>query len=226
MPFARDQIDRLTPLWHQMLQHRFLTQTRDGTIADATFATWMKQDYLFVEAAVPMMGVLIAKAPRAHREPLTQAVSALYDELELFRERAAAVGVALGDDAPSFTCHAYIQYLMATAYQATYAEAFAVLYTAEKAYHESWNVVADGLDADSPWQPFVDNWAGEDFAAYVDFLEGALNELAGAAGEAERARMAEHVEMTTRYEIAFWEMAVQGPTWPGASVADHVGESV
>lgn len=225
MPFVNNQLDRLAPLWDQMLQHRFLTQTRDGTIGHDTFATWMKQDYLFVEAAIPMMGVLIAKAPRAHREPLTQAVSALYDELELFRERGASVGVDLGDDAPSFTCHAYIQYLMATVYQAPYAEAFTVLYAAEKAYHESWKVVADGLDADSPWQPFVDNWAGDDFAAYVDFLEGALNELADAAGDAEWARMAEHFETTTRYEIAFWEMAVQGPTWPGVNSPSEVERS-
>lgn len=215
MSFTDEQLDRLAPLWEQMLQHRFLIATRDGTINDDTFATWMKQDYLFVEAAIPMMGVLIAKAPRVHREPLTQAVSALYDELELFRERAAAVGVELGDDRPSFTCHAYIQYLMATAYQDPYPEAFTVLYTAEKAYHESWKVVAEGLDPDSPWQPFVENWAGEEFAAYVDFLEEALNGLAADASDTERARMGEHFEHTTHYEIAFWEMAVGGPTWPG-----------
>jgi thiaminase len=27
--------------------------------------------------------------------------------------------------------------------------------------------------------------------------------------------MAELFELTTRYEIAFWEMAVAGETWPG-----------
>lgn len=215
MSFTRTELNRIAPLWEQMLAHPFLLKTRDGTLPRETFATWMKQDYLFVEAAIPMMAVLLAKAPEAHRQPLTQAISALYTELELFRERAAAVDVMLTGEPPAFTCHAYIQYLMATAYGGTYAEGFTVLYTAEKAYHESWKVVADGLATDSPWQPFVANWAGDAFAQYVTFLEDALDDLAATAGTAELQRMRRHVDHTTRYEIAFWEMALQGATWPG-----------
>jgi len=34
-------------------------------------------------------------------------------------------------------------------------------------------------------------------------------------GDAERDRMAELFELTTKYEIAFWEMAATGEGWPG-----------
>ena len=215
MHFTFIQLDRLGDLWDRMRSHRFLLDTRDGTLPDEVFATWLQQDYLFVEAAIPFLGGLLPKAPLAHRQPLTQAISALYDELALFKERARAVGVVLDDVAPSFICHAYIQFLLASAYRGSYAEAFTVLYVAEKAYHDAWTVVRAGLDPASPWYPFVENWAGDDFAAYVAFLERELNALAAAAGADEHARMARAFEDTVKYEIAFWEMAFTGAAWPG-----------
>jgi thiaminase len=198
-----------------MLSHPFLLRTRDGEIPDDVFATWMRQDYLFVEAAIPFMAALLAKAPPEQWETFSGIIAALQKELRLFEERAEAVGVDLREGPASFACHAYIQFLMATAYQRSYAEGYAVLYAAEKAYHDSWKVVQEGIDPESPWSPFVENWAGEEFAGYVAFLEAELDELAAEAGEEERARMAELFQVTTRYEIAFWEMAVSGETWPG-----------
>ena len=215
MSFSAEQLDRIRPLWDAMLAHPFLLRTRDGEIPDAVFATWMQQDYLFVEAAIPFMAALLPKGPSEHWEPLNTVIGALQKELRLFEERAGRVGVALRGAPASFTCDAYVQFLMATAYQRSYAEGYTVLYAAEKAYHDSWKVVRAGLDPASPWYPFVENWAGDDFAAYVTYLQGELDRLAAAAGNDERRRMAELFERTTRYEIAFWEMALTGSGWPG-----------
>ncbi|HVR44354.1 MAG TPA: hypothetical protein VMS56_13030 [Thermoanaerobaculia bacterium] len=215
MPFSAEQLSRQSGLWKTMVGHRFLIATRDGTIERETFARWMRQDYLFVEAAIPFMTAMVPKAPRRHWDPLTAAIGALATELKLFEERAEAVGVVLREVAPSFTNHAYISFLLASAYRESYAGAFTVLYTAEKAYHDSWTVVKKGIDRASPWMPFVENWAGEGFAQYVGWLESELDALAAEAGPAERARMAELFELTTRYEIAFWEMAVTDEAWPG-----------
>jgi len=213
--FCHDQLARLAPLWETMLRHPFLLETRDGTISDERFAIWMRQDYLFVEAAIPFIAALIPRAPREHWGPHAGVVTAFEKELGLFEERAKAVGVDLRGAPPAFTNHAYIQFLLNTAYQCSYAEAYTVLYAAEKAYHDSWKVVEAGLSRESPWYPFVENWAGDDFAAWVSHLEGELDRLAEGAGDAERARMAELFELTTKYEIAFWEMAATGEGWPG-----------
>ncbi len=215
MSFAEEQLARIKPLWDRMLAHRFLRETRDGTISDQRFAVWMRQDYLFVEAAIPFIAALIPKAPRRHWESLAGVISALFDELKLFEERARTVGVDLRGAPPAFTNHAYIQFLMATAAHASYAEAYTVLYTAEKAYLDSWSAVKAGISPQSKWYPFVENWAGERFAQYVKYLEEELNRLAEEAGPAERERMARFFELTTKYEIAFWEMAATGEGWPG-----------
>jgi len=215
MAFAAEQLARIKPLWDQMLSHRFLLETRDGKISDDRFAVWMRQDYLFVEAAIPFIAGVIPKAPARHWESLAGVITALFKELKLFEERAQAVGLNLRGAPPSFTNHAYTQFLLATAYRGSYAEAYTVLYTAEKAYYDSWSVVKRGLAKTSRWYPFVENWAGDAFAGYVQYLEGELNALAAEAGPAERARMAEYFELTTKYEIAFWEMAATGEGWPG-----------
>lgn len=215
MGFSRDLIENVRPLWDRMLQHRFLRETRDGEIPFDVFANWMRQDYLFVEAAIPFLGVLSARAPRDDRPFLTGAIGALEKELELFKERAAAAGVELETTRPSLINHGYVQFLMATAHQHSYPEGFAVLYCAEKAYFDSWSVVKEGLDEASPWYPFVDNWAGAAFAQWVAQLATRLDRLGGAAGPIERKHMAELFETTVRYEIAFWEMAYAGSGWPG-----------
>ncbi len=217
MGFAAEQLARVRVEWQEMLDHPFLLRTRDGTIAFDTFATWMRQDYLFVEAAIPFISILLAKAPERHWAAHSGVLAMLQKELELFRERAAATGVELGKLAPSFVTHAYVQFLLATAYRESYACGYTVLYVAERAYHDSWRFVLDGVDRASPWFPFVENWAGDAFAGYVASLEKELDDLAAQAGAAERARMAELFELTMRYELAFWEMAWTAQGWPRAS---------
>ncbi len=215
MGFCEEQLTRVRHVWERMLDHRFLRETRDGTIADATFASWMQQDYLFVEAAIPFIAALIPRAPKPQRTALGLAIPTLEKELELFRERATAAGIDLVSVRPGFTNHAYVQFLLATAYSASYAEAFTVLYVAEKAYYDSWMVVRAGIDEASAWFPFVENWTSDAFAGWVDYLERELDALAAGAGQSERERMAELFELTAKYEVAFWEMAATGATWPG-----------
>jgi thiaminase len=47
----------------------------------------------------------------------------------------------------------------------------------------------------------------------VAYLEGEVDALAAVADES--VRMAELFELTTYYEIAFWQRAIGGETWPG-----------
>jgi thiaminase len=215
MSFIEALDSRYAPLWETIRSHPFLVETRDGTIPHETFATWMRQDYLFVEAAIPFIGALLPRAPREHWGPLAGIISALEKELKLFEERAARVEVDLRGAPPAFACHAYVQFLLSTGAHADYPVAWTVLYAAEAAYHESWKVVKEGIDPDSPWAPFVENWAGEEFAGYVGWLGGELEQLAQEASEGQRAAMAEAYRLTLLYEIAFWEMAHGAEGWPG-----------
>ena len=76
MSLSAEQRQRLAPLWERMLVHQLL-ETRAGTIADDTFARWMRQDYVFVEQDVHFVAPLLARAPRRHRDALAEAIDAL-----------------------------------------------------------------------------------------------------------------------------------------------------
>lgn len=215
MGFSDDQRARVASLWEPMLAHPFLLRLRDGTLPDEVFIRWLRQDYLFVRDSVPFLGALLAKAPYRHLDLLGDAITGLRGELVLFRDQAVALGVGLDDVQPSFINHAYQQFLMATALRCSYPEAYTVCYVVERAYHEAWTVVQRGISPRSRWLPFIENWASDDFGRYVARLHVELDRLAADAGEAQRESMASYFELTTRYEIAFWEMALRGEEWPG-----------
>ena len=215
MSFTDSLLSRHRGLWNQLLEHPFVLRTRDDEMPAETFHAWLRQDYLFVREGRAFLGLLLARSPERLRDPLADALAALGEELELFRERARALGVDLEGVEPGLVNHAFVQYLKATAHGENYGAAFTAYWTAEKAYHECWKVVERGLPADSPRRPLAENWAGDEFAGFVEWLGSELDGLAARSSPAERAAMEEHFERTAHYEVAFWEMALDGPGWPG-----------
>ena len=216
--FGDQQVARNGGLWDQMLDHALLRQMRDGTIDDETFARWMRQDYLFVQSAIPFLAALIPRGPASHWQPLARAIGVLEREVRLFDDQARELGVSLRDARPSRTGHAFNQFLLDLAQTSSYEEAYAGLYAAHRATHESFRFVASGLSPDSPVKPFVKNWAGREFAFYLAYLGRELDGLAGEASEAARSAMASNFERVIRHEIAFFDAALTGEEWLGGDV--------
>ncbi len=213
-PFHQRLLQVARSVWETTLAHPFLAAVADGTIADEVFKTWLVQDYFYVRELIPFMGVLIAKAPPGLRAPLSDAVVVFNQELALFREQAEAHGVTLEGKEMAPTCHAYVQFMLATAYGRSFEEAFTVHYAAEKAYLDAWTWVKAHQCGPSPWQAFIDNWSSDAFREYVDWVAKTLDELAAGKSEQELAAMERVFLLTARYEYLFWEMAMSRETWP------------
>lgn len=212
--FSDAQIDANSDLWDRMLGHPLLEQMRDDRLSPEAFTRWMRQDHLFVVSAIPFLAALIPRGPASHWQPLARAVGVLEREVRLFEEQASALGVPLGDAIPSRVVHSFNEFLLTTAQTSTYEEAFAVLYAAHRATHESFRVVKAGLAADSPVVPFVRNWAGREFGFYLGYLGVELDKLAAQANPALRERMAAVFRDVIRYEIDFFDSALTGEDWP------------
>lgn len=218
--FGDRQVDENQDLWDAMLGHALLRQMRDGTIDDETFVRWMRQDYLFVQSAIPFLAALIPRGPASHWQPLARAIGTLEREVRLFEEQARDLGVELKDAKPSRTVHAFNQFLLETAQESSYEEAYAGLYAAHRATHESFKFVKSGLSPDSPVKPFVKNWAGREFGFYLGYLGRELERLAGDATPDTLGGMAATFERVIRHEIAFFDAALTGEEWPGAQRPD------
>jgi thiaminase len=198
-----------------MLGHSLLQKMRDGTIDDAQFVGWMRQDYLFVQSAIPFIASLIPRGPASHWQPLGRAIGALEREVRLFEDQARQLGVELKGAKPSRTVHEFNQFLLETAQRSSYEEAYAGLYAAHRATHESFKFVRSGLSPDSPVKPFVKNWAGREFGFYLGYLGRELDGLADAASPDTLIGMASTFERVVRHEIAFFDAVLMGESWPG-----------
>jgi thiaminase len=213
-PFHQHLLRSAAPTWQAMLEHPFLRATADGTIPDQVFATWLVQDYLFVRGAIPFMGVLLAKAPPELYAPLADAIVVLNHELVLFRQQAHAHAIDLDQHTLSPTCHAYLQFLLATAYTQPFTRGFTVLYGLERAYLDSWMWVKQHQQARSRWQAFINNWTSDAFRGYVDWLARTLDQQVRNIPTEEAAKLEELFQLTARYEYMFWEMAQREQRWP------------
>jgi thiaminase/transcriptional activator TenA len=211
MAFHEELLSLAKPVWEAMLAHPFLAATATGQVTESSFKTWLAQDYLYVRETVPFLGVLLAKAPPALRDPLSEAIGTLNRELELFRQQAEELGVVLEGLELAPTCHAYTQFMLATAYARPFAAGFTVLYGLEKAYLDSWMQVKTNQQGPSPYQAFIDNWTSQAFQDYVAWLGRTLDELVHQQDRLELERL---FLLTARYEYLFWQMAWNQEGWP------------
>jgi thiaminase len=214
MTVSEQLMRTVEPQWQAMLQHPFLRQTADGSLPAGRFEAWLRQDYLFVREDVGFIGSLLARSPVHLRRMLGEFIPALHQEMDLFESMAKELGANLEDIEPSPICHAYQMFLLATAHTRSFTESFAVLYGSEKAYYDSWTQVKKLQTLKSPYQRFIDHWSSDAFAAWVNQLAQALDNLTSGCGADELKRMEDLLRLTARYEYLFWDMALTGAGWP------------
>jgi thiaminase/transcriptional activator TenA len=214
MRFSDSLLQIASPQWSAMLAHPFLQHMADGTLPTQRFETWLRQDYIFVREDIGVIGCMLARAPVELRRLLGDFIPALHRELDLFESMANEIGVSLEQVEPAPICHAYTMFLLATAQARSFAESFAVLYGAEKAYGDSWRQVKTRQTHPNRYQRFIDHWGSDAFAAWVDELAQALDRLVEGCGPDEQLRMEQLFRLTVRYEYLFWNMALTGSEWP------------
>ncbi len=214
MSFHEELLVSARPIWDVMLRHPFLKETAECRIEDSVFANWLQQDYLFVQGAIPFIGVLLSRAPRSVRPGLVLALTALNEELELFERVASERNLTQQDVEITPTCHNYVQFMLATAHSASFEEGFTLLYGAERAYFDIWRWVRQNLKVTSPWQPFIDRWSNDNFRQWIEWIETTLDSLAEESSPRLREKMKEVFRLTGEYELLFWDMAANGESWP------------
>ncbi len=185
-------------LWRAATHHAFLDEVRDGTLAPATFARWLAQDYHFGVALMRTEARILACAPRDDLELLAGGVQVMVAELDWFERKASEREVDLNVSLHR-TARAYIDYLHGLTYE-PYSVQLTALWALERAYLEGWRTALPGAPA---FREFVEHWTNDAYAAYVDALEAGANRVLAMDANAER----EAFRWVARYEQAFWQMA-------------------
>ena len=212
--FTEHLVESNRALWAAMAGHPFVLGLADGTLPDGALQAWVQQDRIFVVEERRVVAAL-----RAHGLPsrldglLADLDRSLVLEADAFTQTATDQGFALEVE-PWPVCLGYTSYLRCAAYDGV-LEGLTALYAAERAYLDTWTAVAERSPADSTYHPWIKNWSGQAFRAFVTALGRDLDQLAGAPSPALTERLGVVFTGAARFELAFWEMCWSGQAWPG-----------
>ena len=217
-----DDLRRLAePIWAAQHAHPLVRGIGDGTLDLEKFAFWVRQDYLFLIEYARLFGLAAARAPDLETmgrfAELLQAT--IGTEMDLHRGYAQQFGISpeeLERETPSPTTRGYTDFLLRTAAIGDFAELAAALLPCMWGFSEVGRRLAEGeRPADARYAAWVDMYADPEFAALADWCRGLVDRLAEASSPITQRRMEEAFLTSSRYELAFWEMAWALERWSG-----------
>lgn len=205
----------------------FLARLGDGTLPIESFRTYIEQDGLYLEGYAKALAVIASRAIDADAGAFWAQSAATAVTVEKSLHADLLADAALGgpsDTAPehSQACLGYVSFLTATAATDTYAVGAAAALPCFWIYAEvghdlaaSARAVLDA-DPDHPYARWVTTYDAEDFQISAARARQLVDDAAAEAGPAERERMAAAFAIAMRYELLFWDTALNVQPWPAA----------
>ena len=207
-------------IWSAQLSHPFVRGIGDGTLDRARFEHWVRQDYRFLIEYCRLFALAAARSPDLPAlirfAELLRATAVT--EMSLHREVAAGLGISeakLEREPMAPTTQAYTDFLVRTAATGDFAELAAALLPCMWGYSEIGIALARGPRPAQPWlAAWIDSYADADFAELAAWCRDLVDGLAASASRATLASMEAAFITSSRYELAFWEMAWRLERWP------------
>lgn len=207
------------PIWQAQHEHPLVRGIGTGQLRTEIFGHWLRQDYLFLIDYARFFGQAVVRAPDlAAMTKLAQLLhEVLYREMELHRSYAAEFGISEADlvaETRAPTTQGYTDFLLRTASTGEYAEILGALLPCMWGYSEVGQRLAAGPVAIDPrYRRWINVYADPEFAELArwcrDLTDAACTGLPATA----LARVEEAFITSSRYELAFWEMAWTGESW-------------
>jgi len=207
-------------VWQAQHMHPFVRAIGTGTVAREQFEHWVRQDYLFLIEYARLLALAAARAPSLDlmRRFADLAQATLSVEMELHRSYAAEFGIsaeALEAEEMAPTTQAYTDFLLRTAALGDYGELVAGLLPCMWGFSEiGRELKRAGVPPEPLCARWVDMYASEEFAQQADWCREVLDELAEDLPAAAKGRLARAFLTSSRYELAFWDMARNLERWP------------
>ena len=217
MAFSDQLLEAGDHIWAAQKEHPFVRELAAGTLDEAAFQHWVKQDYRYLLDYARLFSIAGAKArdEATMTHLLGVAHEVLDHEMDLHREFAADYGISRDElesveKAP--TCHAYTNFLVRTAYEGSIAEIAAALYPCMQGYLDVAEHMADLAEDDHEYTPFIEMYTGEEFREATEWCR----EFVDCCGErypGEHDAMREAFLTSAKLEYRFWEMAYTLEGW-------------
>jgi thiaminase/transcriptional activator TenA len=208
------------PIWRAQHSHPFVRGIADATLALDRFSLYVRQDYLFLIDYARLLALGAARAPDL--DTMTRfaelAREVLVTEMDLHRSFAAEFGITANEleaERPAPTTQGYTDFLVRTAAQGDFGELAAALLPCMWGYAEIGQALAArGRPPDERYARWVDMYASPEFGELAGWCRALVDRVgAGLTGRG-HARLERAFLTSSRYELAFWDMAWRGERWP------------
>ncbi len=206
--------------WSAILDHPMVRRLGDGTLEEAPFRHWVRQDYVYLIEYSRLFALGAAKASDLERMGrfATLLESTVNTEMDLHRSYAAEFGIdedELAATNPSPTTRGYTDFLVRTASHGTFGDLVAALLPCMWGFNETGTrLAARGVPEHEQYAAWIEMYAGEEFTELTTWCKDLINEVAAEASDAERDRYRDLFGTSAQYEYLFWDAAWKREGWP------------
>jgi thiaminase/transcriptional activator TenA len=208
--------------WAAAVSHPMVAEIGAGSLPHETFRYYFEQNVLYLEDYARAIALIIGRAPDlAAVTVLTRFLGQIVDtELPANYAFLARLGGAAAPSGPGRpdppavmapTTYAYTRHLLDTAGRHDLPAGLAAVLPCQWSYGELATRLARALPADPVYADWIGMFAGDGYDELVQASTSLLDQHADAADEALMTSLAGVFDRSTRYELAFWDMAFAGP---------------
>jgi thiaminase/transcriptional activator TenA len=204
-------------IYAAILDHPFLAGLADGTLPREAFRHYITQDAHYLRGYARALALCGAKADDPadtvmFAQHAAGAVAAEQDLHAALMDEMGGRPAAPEPVAPA--TRAYVSYLLATAYEGSFAEAVGAVLPCYWIYARVGEHLLASSSPDPVYARWIAMYGGAEFQAVVDAVLETTDRVGAAASAAELARMREHFTTTARYEWMFWDAGYRREVWP------------
>jgi thiaminase (transcriptional activator TenA) len=204
--------ERGAAAWSAAVSHPMVAEIGAGSLPHETFRYYFQQNVLYLADYARAIALIIGHAPgRDEITVLTRFLSQIvHTELPANYAFLARLGASAGDGGAASmtpTTYAYTRHLLDAAGRHDLATGLAAVLPCQWSYGE----IAAGLVAAPPADPVYADWialfAGDGYDELVQASTALLDRHADPGDDTRMAALAAAFDRSTRYELAFWDMA-------------------
>lgn len=206
-------------IWEAQHVHPFVTGIGDGSLDLNRFRTWLRQDYLYLIDYARLFGAGMLKAPNLDLMTTMAQLGheILHTEMDLHRSYVAEFGISkseLESEMKLPTCQGYTDFLLRTATVGDFPELMAALLPCMWGYAEvGERLAARPLPEDERFQRWIAMYASPEFSQLSEWCRHATDAVCDGLPAASVKRVEAAFMTSSRYELAFWEMAWSDESW-------------
>lgn len=208
------------PVWEAQHRHPFVRGIGEGTLDTEKFKLWVRQDYLFLIEYARLMALGAARSPDLDTMAgfAEQLAAITRTEMELHRSYAAEFGISSGEleaETKLPTTQGYTDFLIRTAATGDFVELVAAVLPCMWGFAEIGQRLAEGrAPSDTRYAAWIEMYSSREFGELAGWCQELLDSSVIATSPGQMRRVERAFLTSSRWELAFWDMAWRDERWP------------